>query len=145
MSSLAKRKHTSLSTEVHQGNLLRDLKDWYGKSIAAFCKKIDMSSKWYHDAIKEERIPKLHQNNISRSLNIPIEYWTGGAQLPLNPVESNTDNTSLQPNRELQLISELNEVKSKYINSLERELTLTEKIQELQQEIERLAKQSKTH
>lgn len=126
------KKRTDSKNKTH-GALLQDLKEWIGGSVKIFCTRINFSEKWYYETIKDEIIPKQSRIEISRALNIEVEYWDGKLKLPLHPLP--ISNTS--PNgttREQALENKISEYQTKYITALE-------KIESLHEEVIRLRKE----
>jgi hypothetical protein len=78
-------KKDSKKDELHQGNLLRKLADWYGKSDESFAELIGYSAKTFYNLLKLERMPQKNQINICRALGIPTIYFLSKYDLPLHP------------------------------------------------------------
>ena len=130
---MKQKKKPELKNKTH-GAMLADLKEWWGeRSVSKFCKKIGFSDKWYYEAVKDEIIPKQSRIEISRALNIDLEYWDGKTSLPLHPVRS-PDSITVGTTREHQLELELAEFKTKYITALEKIEALHDEVIRLQRE-----------
>lgn len=85
--------------KISEGELLKSLKDWTGLTGTDFIKPINRSRQWLHDAFKNEIIPQKDKIAICKAFKIPMEYFSGEYELPIegfvNEPESAYANVSL--------------------------------------------------
>lgn len=115
-------KKINTSTEIHQGELLKAIFDWSGRtSQEEFVKPLKLSRSWLIRAMKWERIPNKYLEKLNDKYSIPIEYWSGEAELPRKDIRIASEPAPEYGYKEkyYKLLEIHDELKSKYIKLLE--------------------------
>lgn len=116
-----------------EGALLVELYYWSEKkSIEDFVKLFNRTRQWYNNAKKWEKIPLKEKIAIVTAYNIAIEYFDGDFPLP-----KRIDDTGSYNTHELDLINEIQEMKTRYISIQEKVIALQDRIIELTDQLKK--------
>lgn len=124
---------------IHEGRLLYKLYEWRGLKQDEFSALLNKTRHWLLKAVKEERVIDQVKFTAGRVLNIPMEYWRGQYELPMQiPVlkEGETEyKTKAQEDDRQNLLRLNNEYQSKIIELQSKIIDLKDEIIDLKETI----------